>query len=202
MFVQVIQAPVTDAGAVRAQLQRWVDEVAPGATGWLGTTAGVTPDGTLVVVARFDSEDAARRNSDRPEQGAWWEATAALLAGDATFSDSTRVRVDVHGDPDQAGFVQLMQGGSTDPDRAWKLIEEDDTDWSGFRPDILGSLNLAHADGRWSMLNYFTSEEEARAGETKEPPPELQEQMTELMSLTDGEPRFLDLPDPWFWSPR
>ena len=202
MFVQVIEAPVADPAAARAHFQTWIDDVSPGAIGWLGSTAGVTPDGTLVAVARFESEDAARRNSERPEQDAWWQGMAALLSGEATFRDSTRVLEDLHGDPDQAGFVQVMQGGSTDPDRAWKLMEADDTDWSAFRPDILGSLNIGHDGGRWTMVNWFTTEAEAREGEKKDVPPELRAQMDELGSLAEGEMRFLDISDPWMWSPR
>ncbi len=201
MFVQVIEARTSDPTAFRAALQRWVDELGPGATGWLGTTAGVTAGGRVVAVARFHSEDAARTNSDRPEQGAWWAETEKLLDGEATFRDSTRVLVDVRGDPDQAGFVQVMQGASSDPDRAWKLMEEDDTDWSAFRPDILGSLTLGHADGGWTMVNYFTSEDAAREGEQKDMPAELKQQMEEMMSLSAGEPTFLDISQPWFWSP-
>ena len=34
------------------------------------------------------------QNSDRAEQGAWWEETAQLLDGEATFRDSTDVEVD------------------------------------------------------------------------------------------------------------
>jgi hypothetical protein len=48
MFVQVIQGHVSDAALVRAQLDRWAQEVAPGAVGWLGSTSGVTDDGTLI----------------------------------------------------------------------------------------------------------------------------------------------------------
>jgi len=200
MFVQVIEGTVSDPAAVRAHLDRWVQEVSSSATGWLGTTAGVTPQGRFVGVIRFESEEDARRNSDRPEQDAWWQEMAKLIDGEATFRDSERVRVDLQGNPDEAGFVQLMQGGSTDPERAWKLMEEDDTDWSAFRPDILGSVSVGHAGGRWTMVNYFTSEAEAREGERKEPPAEMQEQMEELMSLSDGEPTYLDIPDPWLYS--
>ena len=53
MFVQVIQGQVTDAGKVRAALDRWAAEVAPGAIGWLGSTAGVTGDGRFIALARF-----------------------------------------------------------------------------------------------------------------------------------------------------
>ena len=33
---------------------------------------GMCDDGTFVALARFESAEAARRNSDRPEQGEWW----------------------------------------------------------------------------------------------------------------------------------
>jgi len=60
VFVQVITGKVTDAAAVRARFDRWLEELAPGAKGWLGSTAGVTDDGRVVVLARFESEEAAR----------------------------------------------------------------------------------------------------------------------------------------------
>jgi hypothetical protein len=201
MFVQVIEATTSDPAAVRAAMDRWQQELAPGATGWLGSTAGMTADGRMVAVVRFDTEAHARANSDRPEQGEWFAEMAKLFDSDPVFRDSTRVMVDVRGNPDDAGFVQIMQGASSDPDRAWKLMEEDETDWSAFRPDILGSISIGHADGRWTMVNYFTSEAEARAGEQKEAPAELQAQMEELMSLSSGEPEFLDITEPWFTSP-
>ena len=66
-------------------------------------------------MARFESEEAATANSQRPEQDAWWSETAKLLDGEATFRNSTDVIVDVQGDPDQAGFVQVMQGRAATP---------------------------------------------------------------------------------------
>src|SRR2546423_14861994 len=117
MFVQVIQGGVADAAQVRVQLDRWVEEVAPGAVGWLGSTSGVTDDGRLIALARFESGEAARQNSDRPEQTAWWEQTAALFTGEPVFHNSTSVEVDTPGDPSRAGFVQGMEGRSSDPGR-------------------------------------------------------------------------------------
>ncbi|MGE5763508.1 MAG: hypothetical protein ACM3ZF_06425, partial [Mycobacterium leprae] len=64
---------------MRAAFERWVEELAPGAAGWLGSTAGVTDDGRFIGLARFESEQAARRNSDRPEQGRWWAETSKLF---------------------------------------------------------------------------------------------------------------------------
>ena len=197
MFVQVIQGQVSDAAQVRARLDQWVSEVAPGAVGWLGSTAGVTEDGRAIVLARFESEEAAQQNSDRPEQGAWWEDTAKVFTGDPEFHNSTSVDLDTPGDPSQAGFVQVMQGRSSDPDRARELMASDPIDWATFRPDILGSVSVGHDDGAWTMAIYFTSEEAAREGEQKDPPPEMLEMMKEMDALTVGETVYFDLRDPW-----
>jgi hypothetical protein len=202
MFVQVIQGQVADAGQAKAALDRWVEELAPGAEGWLGTTAGVTEDGRFVAAARFESEEAARANSDRPEQDRWWSETSRLFSGEATFRDSSDVVVDTAGDPDTAGFVQVMQGRSSDPERARQLMAEDSTDWSEFRPDMLGSMAVGHDGGDWTMVMYFTSEAEAREGERKEPPPELKAQMAEMDALSVGQPSFYDLKQPWLYSLR
>jgi hypothetical protein len=45
MFVQVINGKVTDAGAARAMGERWISDLGADASGWLGSTAGVTADG-------------------------------------------------------------------------------------------------------------------------------------------------------------
>jgi hypothetical protein len=202
MFVQVITAKVADPAGARAALDRWVQELAPGADGWLGSTTGVTDDGQLVAIARFESEAAARRNSDRPEQGEWWANTAKLFDGEATFRDSENVVPDVRGNPDEAGFVQVMQGEQgPDADRAQELMNENPDEWAAFRPEILGSLGITHTDGTWTMVLYFTSEADAREGESKEPPPELQAQMAEMDKLSVGVPTFFDLRDPWLSSP-
>jgi hypothetical protein len=201
MFVQVIQGRVSDAARVRAQLDKWLTDVAPGAIGWLGSTSGVTEDGRLIALARFESEEAAQQNSDRPEQTAWWEETAKLFTEPPEFHNSTSVEVDTPGDPSQAGFVQVMQGRTSDPDRARELMASDPTDWQSFRPEILGTLSVGHDGDAWTMAIYFTSEQAAREGEKKEPPPETREMMQEMDKLSVGEPTFFDLKDPWLHGP-
>jgi hypothetical protein len=202
MFVQVIQGRVSDAAALRAAMDRWAEELAPGAIGWLGLTGGVTEDGRCIALARFESAEAARRNSARPEQDQWWAETAKLFDGEPSFLDSEDVTVDIVGDPDRAGFVQVMQGRGTDPDRARELMSQDSDKWAEFRPDILGSVAVGHDGGRYTMAIYFTSEAEAREGERKEVPPELAAQMEEVQKLSVGEPEFFDLKQPWLYSPR
>jgi hypothetical protein len=196
VFVQVIQGQVSDPGKVRAALDQWVQDLAPGSVGWLGTTAGVTDDGRFIALARFESEEAARGNSDRPEQDQWWAETAKLFSGEATFRDSNDVVLDINGDPDQAGFVQVMQGSSNDPDRARELMTQGTEEWAAFRPDVIGSVTALHEGGAYTMAIYFTSEEAAREGERKEPPPALKAQMDEMNTLSAGEPVFFDLRQP------
>ncbi len=201
MFVQVFEGRVGADADVSGLMDEWVHDLAPQAEGWLGSTAGVTDDGMLVAVARFESEEAAQRNGDRPEQGAWWDRMAAAFTSEPEFRNSTSVDVDTYGDPDGAGFVQVMQGRTSDPDRSRELMAQDPTDWHAFRPDILGTLNAYHGDGEWTMAIWFTSEAAARAGEQQEPPAELRSMMDEMESLSIGEPSFFDLKHPRMDSP-
>jgi hypothetical protein len=202
MFAQVIQGRTSDPEGLRAAMDRWMAELEPGAMGWLGSTIGVTDDGRALAVARFESVEAARRNAQRPEQTAWWEATQRLFDGDLTFQDSEDVTVEMAGDPDRAGFVQVMTGQVTDPVRAKEVMAQFPRDaMAQMRPDILGTLMIGHDEGRWTQVIYFTSEAEAREGERKEPPPELQAMMDELTRISVAEPTFLDLRTPILASP-
>jgi hypothetical protein len=202
MFVQVIKGSVRDASAVRAALDQWTDELAPGATGWLGSTTGATDDGTVIAVARFDTVENARRNSDRPEQGRWWAGTERLFDGQVTFDDSSEVDDYVVGDPNTAGFVQVMQGQVSDLPRVRRLMNRQPDNFREMRPDILAILNLAHQDGRWTSVAYFTSEADARQRERQERPPGFTAMMEEMASLSLGEPMYYDLRQVWFASPR
>src|SRR5713101_6644702 len=110
MFLQVITGHVNDANRLRRQLDRWMEALRPGASGWLGHTAGVIDDGTSIALVRFENEAAARANSDRPEQGEWWKATETCFDGPVTFLDSDDVELERGGGSDDAGFVQVMRG--------------------------------------------------------------------------------------------
>lgn len=202
MFVQVIQGQVADAAQVRSVFDTWITELAPGSVGWLGSTSGVTDDGRFISLVRFESAEAAQQNSDLPAQTAWWEQASKMFTDEPTFQDSTEIDVDLAGEPGQAGFVQIMQGRSSDLGRVRELMASDPTGWRAYRPEILGTVSVGHDDGAWTMAIYFTSEEAAREGERKEPPQEQQEMMKEMDALTIGEPVFFDLKDPWLDAPR
>ena len=55
---------------------------------------------------------------------------------------------------------------------------------------------MGHEGGAYSMAVSFTSEAAARAGEPKQPPPELKVQLEEMAALSVGEPGFFDLKQP------
>jgi hypothetical protein len=202
MFAQVIQGRTTDPDAVRAALDRWLEELGPGSIGWLGSTIGISDDGTFVAVARFESAEAAARNAQRPEQGRWWEETSRLFDGEVSFRDSEDVTLELAGDPSRAGFVQVMQGRVTDAARAKEVMAQIPDDvWATFRPDVLGSLSVGHEDGAWTQVLWFTSEAEAREGERKEPPEVLRNTMEEMGKLSVGDTTFIDLRRPLLQSP-
>jgi hypothetical protein len=192
---------VSDPPAVTGTFRRWSDELAPGAEGWLGTTGGVTDAGELFIMVRFESEEAARANSERPEQHRFWTETSQLFSTEPRFQNSTDVTVDTSGDPDTAGFAQVMTGQVTDPELARKLMAEQ-PDMRELRPDILGSVTVNHEDGKWTMVIYFKTEAEARAGEAKEMPAEAKEAMEAMMAISVGQPEYLDLRTPWLDSPK
>jgi hypothetical protein len=203
MFAQVIQGRTSEPEGLRAALDRWTEELQPGSIGWLGSTIGITDDGTFLAVARFESAEAADLNSQRPEQGRWWAETSRLFDGEVIFRDSEDVTVDLNGDPDQAGFVQVMQGRVSDAARARELMAQLPGDaMAEFRPDMLGSVMIGHQDGAWTQVMYFTSEAEAREGERKETPPGFQYVMEEMSRLSVGETTFYDFRQPLFQSAR
>jgi hypothetical protein len=197
MFVQVFQGKTSDPGGLRRQADRWVQELAPGADGWLGSTMGVTADGDFIGTARFRDEAAARANSERPEQGNWWNETAKYFDGEVTFADSSDVDVFRAGGSDDAGFVQVMQGHASDKEAVRAFDRE--LDALELRPDLLGGVRAWYGDGDFVELAYFTSEAEAREQESAEPPAEVAARLAEWQA-TMGEIRYHDLTEPWLFS--
>jgi hypothetical protein len=202
MFAQVIQARTSDEDALRARLEEWDRNLKPDAEGFLGSTAGVADDGEVILIARFTSQEAARRNSDRAEQGQWWAETEKLLEGNARFYDCTEVEVTWGGGSDDAGFVQVIQGRLRDEDHKvqWRQAEAGAEEWiHENRPDIIGGIR-AWQDTNFSDFVYFTSEEEAREGEKKQPPAGSGDSAEDWMSQVN-DLKFIDLRRPFFSSP-
>lgn len=196
MFIQVIEGKTRDPDMLHRQMDAWEQDLKPGAIGYLGSTGGVTDKGDCILVARFESRDAAMRNSMRPEQTAWWSETEKCFDEPPRFHDSIEVQVMDHGGIDKARFVQVMEGHVTDRQRAVELERQAEPILAEARPDLLGAVTVFHDDDQFTELAYFRSEEEARAGEKAPMPAGAEDQFAEWQDVLNVE-RYLDLRDPW-----
>ncbi|MBW3605007.1 MAG: hypothetical protein KY460_08865 [Actinobacteria bacterium] len=202
MFVQVIQGRAKESEALRRQWETWDQQLKPSARGFLGGTAGVTADGEFIALVRFEDEAAARANSDRAEQGDWWTETSQHL-DEPMFHDCALVELVNDGGSDDAGFVQVIQGKVTDIDRAREIDRAMQDDLRRLRPDVIGGIVAWHPrDGRFTNAMYFTSEADARANERESSDAaEFEQYMSEYQAISDGDPEYLDITDPWYSSP-
>ncbi len=194
MFVQVIEGRTSDPEGIKRQGEKWQSELRPGATGYLGSTAGTTADGRTIAIVRFDSEASARANSDRPEQSAWFEDMQKYYDGDVSFAESSDTTEFMGGGSNDAGFVQIMK--SSNVDRA--QVERLDAEFEKFapqRPDILGLFRVWTGADSCVEVAYFTSEADARAGEQAPVPEDMQKMMTEFQEMNQNT-EFFDLTDP------
>ncbi|MDQ3783554.1 MAG: hypothetical protein M3360_01485 [Actinomycetota bacterium] len=197
MFAQVIQGRTDDAAGLWNRMEEWDRELKPGAEGFLGSTVGVSDDGEFITIARFESEEAAKRNSDRPEQSQWWAETEELFDGEVRFYDSTEVDLTLGGGSDDAGFVQVIQGRVKDKQRLSELEAQGEAWMQENRPDVIGGVRVWQGE-EFSEFIYFTSEEEARVGEKKEAPDMGSEE--EWAGIME-DVKFIDIRNPFFSSP-
>jgi hypothetical protein len=195
MFVQVIKGKVRDRALLEQREALWRAELKPTAKGFLGSTSGVTADGSFVLVARFDSIENARANSERPEQAAWFEETAKAFDGPPTFRDSDDVQLLFGGGSDEATFVQVMEGRTKSETEFRSEMTSMEGELRTARPDVLGATIVWHGDGSFTQAVYFASLEDARKNEsaTEDDP-----NMKRFMDLLDGPMTFYDLTKPSF----
>jgi hypothetical protein len=197
MFVQIIQGTCRDSETLRRQIDTWRRDLGPDAQGWLGGTYGVTDDNIFVGMVRFESKEAAARNSTRPEQDAWWSETEKCFDGKVTFHDCDDALLFLDGGADDAGFVQVMQGRLTDPERFRRFMELPMDMLQQARPELIGGVIAIEPDGSFTETVSFRSEEAAREAERREMPAQMremwEEEMAQMQNVT-----YLDLRHPWF----
>ncbi|GHJ61268.1 hypothetical protein NOK12_37860 [Nocardioides sp. OK12] len=200
MFIQVIQGRCNDPDRLRQLTEEWTETLGRSAEGWLGGTYGVTDEGEAVAVVRFGSREAAERNSARPEQGEWWQRMQGCIDGEVSVHDCDDAMLFMDGGSDDAGFVQVIQGRIDDPERLRHVMQQPMDALHETRPDIIGGTLAIEPDGWFVETVCFRTEEEARAGEQKDLPPELGEFAEAMAHVRDT--RYLDLHRPWFASAR
>ena len=181
MFVRVVRGKVADPRAALAATSGWVGGIKATASGYLGSTAGVTEDGTLV---RFESQQAAR-----------WDGPMVPAIDAVTVIDCPDVAFLYGGGSDDAGYVQVMAGHTANPARFKEISRRFEDYLPSSRPEILGGVTAFAPDGTFFNVVYFTSQDAARAGEREPRPPEIEELFSEFDDQLD---EYLDLTEPWF----
>ena len=198
MFIQIIQGRCSKPDELRALAEQWSRDMAPGATGWLGGTYGVTDDGEFLGVVRFESREAAMSNSARPEQGEWARRMQALMDGPVEYHDCDDVTLMMDGGSDDAGFVQVIRGRIDDPTEL-KTMMTDTDELHRLRPDIIGGTLAIEEDGTFTETIAFTDEASAREAERRDYP-EMPAEMRDTLEKVMATATYYDLHKPWFAS--
>ncbi len=194
LFIQLVEAKVGDESTAREAWDAWERDVRPSVTGYLGATGGMTDDGRMIFIARFESPEAAAKNNDLPEQQQWYEKHLANLDSLA-FTNSSQVDEMMGGGSDDAGFVQLIRGKCSDPQKMREVGQQMESELSQRRPDVLGGIVAWHDDdpNAFTQTVYFKSEEEARRNEADETMGGAPDEFSSLLSDLS----FIDLHEPW-----
>jgi hypothetical protein len=197
MFVRVINAHTADPAALHELWTTWERALADSSDGYLGATAGVADDGTFVAVIRFASRIAANRAAADPHLSGCWDEVLRLLR-DTVMQDADRTDTWNKGGSDDASFVQIRQGQSSDPARLRHLyMTEQPVRMGPHRPEVLGGLIAWHSASRFTLSAYFTSEEAARRGEKRH---EFKSFFDDINAVVK-DLTYIDLRHPWLSSP-
>lgn len=166
MFIRILRGQAFNGAAMRTEIARWPQALSAGAPGWQRLTAGIGNDGELVLVLRYDTEVAARRDRERPELGAWQGSVERHLVGPGQWYDCPVVHTMKDGDTGDAGFLRVVQGRLADPVRLAAMRAEVEHTLRERAPHVLGVTVAEHADGTgFTEITYLTSERETRAAE-------------------------------------
>ena len=195
MFVWVLEAKADDPGEVGRQLGRWTREFGDTA-GYLGATGGVTDDSRFLLFVRWESEEAGNELLMRPEHQAWYDEFQRSFDGAVEFAETDDVTTHLAGGSDAAGFVQAIKVSGVDRRRVDAADRDFEHIAQNFRPDLIGGIRVWTAPDGFVEINYFTSEHDARSGETKDPPPELAERFEDFMAMMD-DAEYFDFTEPF-----
>lgn len=187
-MIRVFTGRTDDPDELKGRLDRQ-QEVLAGTPAWASTTAGVTDEGRSIAVVRFEAVGSAGDHADR-------DPSATV-----TVEDYPGVDVYLGGESGTAGFVQVFTGTAADIDRFRAIGEEMAPRFAVHRPEETGDVVGWRPDGRFVFAGYYTSEEEARAGEKTDVPADLQARWDEWHGLC-RDLVYFDLRRPWVWARR
>jgi hypothetical protein len=156
MFVLTVAARTSAPDSLRRHVLTWRADVGISATGWLGSTAGVSGDGTFIFMLRFESEEAWLITSGVPEYANWWQVCGHHLDTTPSFTPSTAVTGILAGGSDDAEAVRVVQGRAT-PSRLEASVRQLDTVPAAARAGVIGGLVAWHDDEQFTEALYFAA---------------------------------------------
>ena len=187
-FVVLAQGAAADPDALRRSWEDWQERARASAGGWLGSTAGIAPAGHWLAALRYSSEEEAR--AARDDVGSFLPGvTAVELTGDVQV-------VEGNGSPAAGRFVQVMRAHVPDRRRLEDVEAAIGDRFAALRPDFLTGIRAWTGADRLTVVDWFTSEAEARAGEAAGIPADLGSLFGEWMSLLH-DVEWNDLVEPW-----
>ena len=188
--VLLARGPVADPEALRRSWDEWHERVASGHSGWLGSTGGISSRDEWLAAVRYASEGAGRAAA---AAGFLPDATAVEVTADVDL-------VEGNGSPAAGGFVQFMRARVPDRSRLEAVEAAMGDRFAALRPDFLAGLRAWTGPEQLTVVDWFTSEADARAGEGVEIPPDLGALFGEWMSLLH-DVEWYDVAQPWQVAP-
>jgi hypothetical protein len=195
VFIQMIQGACARQDEMRHLVDDWCGRMAD-RPGWLGGTYGFTDDDCFIGVGRYEDRDACAMWCKDPEAAPYWAAAAELFDESCDIFESDDVSIMLAGGSDDAGFVQVMHGRVSDPDRLRHLLTDTTmtTMLHDARPEIIGATFALQGDGTSTETVAFTDEEAARNGERVHMPEDVAAELEAAMGAVE----YIDLHAPWF----
>ena len=197
MFVLTVAAHTSAADALRRHVLTWPAEVGTAATGWLGSTAGVSDDGAFLLLLRFESEEASLITSGLPSYTDWWQMCRRHLDTKPSFTPSTAVTGILAGGSDSAAAVRITQGRAT-PSRLEDIVRRLEVVPASQRDDVIGGLVAWHDGGQFTEALYLRAPPTARLLAATSTP--LGRFARDHDAAIRGA-RITDLREPWLTSP-
>ncbi len=193
-FVLLARGPGGDPDVLHRTWDEWHDRLASETADWLGSTGGIASGGEWLAAVRYSSEAAARAAAQAG-------TGPGFLSGDITVEVTGDVHlVEGNGSPAGARFVQFMRARVPDR-RRFEVLEAAAGDrFAAVRRDFLAGLRAWTGPDRLTVVDWFTSEADARAGEAIDLPADLGALFGEWMSLLH-DVEWYDLTQPWQAAP-
>ena len=172
VFVLLARGPADDPDILRRRWEEWHERVGPGNAGWLRSTGGIASGGEWLAAVLYSSEESARAVAQAPAGPDFLtSATTVEVTGDVQL-------VEGNGSPAGGGFVQFMRARVPDRQRLEAVEAAMGDRFAALRRDFLAGLRAWTGPNRLTVVDWFTSEADARAGEAIEIPADLGELFT------------------------